>query len=178
MSEQPPGVPYGQNPSDRDPYGQDPYGQNPYGQPTDPHGRPYPDAYGQAPQSAPPPLPPYTGAPYGVAPYTAPPFGPPPPKHPSATTAMILGLVGLIGGFTVCGLPLVVSPFAWATGSRAVKDIDASQGRISGRDEAMIGKVTGIIGTVLLIIALMGLAVFIALVVTTDSTVTTNFEEF
>src|SRR3954454_6406204 len=71
------------------------------------------------------------------------------PKHQSATTALILGIVGLVGGLA-CWLPILVAPFAWFTGAKAMREIDASNGMVSGRSEAKAGMVLGIIGTVIL----------------------------
>ncbi|WP_216822959.1 DUF4190 domain-containing protein [Aeromicrobium sp. A1-2] len=98
--------------------------------PTPPPGYQPPPNWGSAypapqPSQVPPPY-------YGV-----------PPKHPQSTTALILGILGLV----VCG---VIAPFAWVTGSRAVREIDASQGGYGGRSEANAGKILGIIGTSIL----------------------------
>lgn len=98
--------------------------------------------------------------PQGYPPYQ--PYGPP-LKHPSATTAMVLGIVAVAGGL-ICWLPLFISPFAWFTGSKAIRDIDESRGTQGGRGEALAGKVLGIIGTVLLA---LGIAFVILLVVLT-----------
>ncbi|KQY60147.1 hypothetical protein ASD11_11720 [Aeromicrobium sp. Root495] len=87
-------------------------------------------------------------------------YGYVPPKHPNATTAMVLGIVGIAGGF-LCVLPILVAPFAWFMGSRAIRDIDASAGGQSGRSEAMAGKVLGIIGTALLVLGVALIAFFI-----------------
>ena len=95
------------------------------------------------------------------------PYGGLPPKHHSATTAMVLGIVA-VGGGLMCWLPLFVSPFAWVTGSRAIRDIDASNGTQSGRGEAMAGKVLGIIGTVLLVLALAVVVLLVVLTFTVD----------
>ena len=94
-----------------------------------------------------------------------PPYGyatPTPPAHGSATTAMSLGLIGLIGILTCAGVTLLLSPFAWAIGSKTVREIDADPDSYSGREMAVAGKVMGIIGTVLLILAVL---VFVAFVV-------------
>ena len=80
-----------------------------------------------------------TQSPYG----TPPQFAPPPPNHPQATTALVLGILGLV----VCG---VLAPFAWSTGAKAVREIDASGGQWGGRSEANAGRICGIVGTVLL----------------------------
>jgi hypothetical protein len=96
------------------------------------------------------------------------------PAHPKSTTALVLGIVGLAGGL-VCWLPLVVSPFAWAMGRKAVKEIDASPGTWSGREAANAGFITGVIGTVILGLALAAMAVVMAVFVT-GSVVASEFE--
>ncbi|MFL6172852.1 MAG: hypothetical protein ACJ716_08160, partial [Marmoricola sp.] len=81
--------PYPQQPYPQQPYPQQPYPQQPYsGQP----------GHGQQPGY------PYPG--YGA--FVA-------PNHPKATTALVLGLVSLIGGF-MCLIPVLASPFAWVIG--------------------------------------------------------------
>jgi hypothetical protein len=71
--------------------------------------------------------------------------------HPRATIALVLGILGIV----TCQ---VVAPFALVIGRRAVKEIDASNGAIGGRGLAQAGYILGIIGTVLL-----GLAVLVGL---------------
>jgi hypothetical protein len=56
----------------------------------------------------------------------------------------VLGILGLV----VCG---ILGPFAWVMGNRAVREIDASRGGFGGRTEANIGRILGIVATVLLI---------------------------
>lgn len=108
----------------------------------------------------PPPQPPYGGPPpYGY-------LAQPPPNHPSAMTAMVLGIIGLAGVLTCGGVTLVVSPFAWAIGSKAVKEIDAAPpGTVGGRDQANGGRIMGIIGTILLVLAVLAVIAFVVLVV-------------
>jgi len=110
----------------------------------------------------------------GPPPYQQPDYGqyaftPRPPAHNSATTAMALGLIGLIGMLFCGGLTLVLSPFAWAIGSKAVREIDANPGAYSGREQAFAGKVMGIIGTVLLVLGVLVVAAFIVWVFTLDT---------
>jgi hypothetical protein len=124
-------------------------------------------------QETPPPgeQPPHTPQPSWGAAYPPPPGGYPPqpgynpymapPKHPQATTSMVLGIVSVAGG-VLCWLPLLISPVAWIMGAKAVREIDASRGAQSGRSEAVAGKVLGIIGTVLLA---LGIALIVLLVV-------------
>jgi hypothetical protein len=95
------------------------------------------------------------------------PYGPP-PKHPNATTAMVLGIVAVAGG-VICYLPLLIAPFAWFTGSKAVRDIDESGGAQGGRGEAVAGKVLGIIGTALLALALAAIVLLVVLSLTIEN---------
>lgn len=76
---------------------------------------------------------------------------------------MILGIVGLAGAF-VCVIPIVLAPFAWYLGAKARREIDAAPNQWDGRGEAQAGFITGIIGTVLLVLGLI-FAAFIAFVV-------------
>ena len=123
-----PQPPYGQPQYPNQPYGQQPYGQAPYGQPQPPYGAPQPG--------------------YG--------YGPPAlQNHPSATTALVLGLIGLVGIVLCGGITLVLSPFAWQIGTKSVREIDANPGVYGGRDQANAGRIMGIIGTVLLVLGLL-----------------------
>jgi hypothetical protein len=136
--------------------------QNPYGEP-EPGTPPTHQPYGASP-------PPYDGGqqpPYWSG-YPQQPYGyrPPAPKHPSSVTAMVLGIIGLVGIVSCLGVTLVLSPFAWAIGSKAVKEIDAAPpGTYTGRDEANSGRIMGIIGTVLLILAVLIVIVLMVLLV-------------
>lgn len=71
------------------------------------------------------------------------------PAHPQATTALVLGILGL----ALCAL---AAPFAWAIGKKAVDEIDRYPASYSGRSVANAGRILGIVGTVI-----MGLAVVI-----------------
>ena len=128
------------------------------------------DAGGQQP--APPPTPPGPGpGPQGAAGYG---YAPQYPvyqlaDHPKATTALVLGLVGIVGGLT-CYLPLVLGPWAWVIGRRAVKEIDADPRRFGGRSQAMTGYVLGIISTVLLVLGILALFAFLVFVLAFSGT--------
>jgi hypothetical protein len=141
--EQPQSQPHDQPPTGATPYGQQPPAQ-PYGQQPPPGQTPY-QPYGQT-------------QPYGQAPYGAPSYGgaSAAPPHPSATTSMVLGICALAGMF-FCVVPILLAPFAWFMGGRAVKEIDAQPGRYSGREQAQAGRIMGIIGTVLLVLGLLGI---------------------
>jgi uncharacterized membrane protein YjgN (DUF898 family) len=90
--------------------------------------------------------PPYGGPGYGYAPQ--------PPKHPQAVTALVLGILGVV----VCGL---CGPFAWSMGARVEREIAAAGGAYSGSTEATVGKVLGIVATVLLGISVLVFGVFL-----------------
>lgn len=128
------------------------YSQWSYGQPTDPN-QPGQNPYGQPPYP-PPPYQPYTQ-------YAS-------QDHPKATTALVLGLVGVVGGM-MCGLPLLVSPFAWATGVKARREIRQANGQLGGDGSATAGMVLGIIGSVLLALALIVIVVLVILAVNDPS---------
>lgn len=113
-------------------------------------------------QQPPPPQQPLPGYGYGYPAYV-----PPPPSHPKATTAMVLGIIAVAGGLA-CYLPLFVAPFAWVTGARAVREIDASGGALGGRSEANTGKILGIVGSVFLALALLVVIVLVVLTFTVD----------
>jgi len=94
-----------------------------------------------------------------------PPYALPPPDHPQATTALVLGIVGVV----VCQ---VLAPFAFVMGRKAVREIDASGGTLGGRGNAQAGYVLGIVGMVMLglglLILLVNVVVFV-LALTTAS---------
>ncbi len=147
-------------------------------QPSQPAPNPYAHGpYGPPPATSyggqPPGQPPATGQPAAYAPmpgYGG--FVAPPPDHPQATLSLVLGLVGLIGALVFCGVTLVVSPFAWAIGQSALKQIRASQGRLGGEGPARTGMILGIIGTALLVLAVLAVIAVIVLIAASESTTT------
>lgn len=90
------------------------------------------------------------------------------PDHPQAMTAMILGAVGLAMGMA-SGIGLLMSPFAWSIGAKAVREIDASGGHLGGRSNANAGRIMGIVGTVLLIAGVVAVVGLISVIVTLGS---------
>jgi hypothetical protein len=137
----------------------DPYAQptDPYGRPQEPYGPPggstgasaYPAGYGDQP-------------PTGGQPAYGPPQGFPPgayaPDHPKATTSLVLGILGVV----LCG---IAAPFAWRMGKRTMQEIDASNGQLGGRGSAQAGYVLGLIGTILLGIALVLLVLLLGVAI-------------
>lgn len=84
-------------------------------------------------------------------------------NHGGATAALICGIIGLVA---VPGLGVV----GWILGHMALKEIDASpQWGWANRDHATIGKILGIVGTVLygaifLLVILMYVGMFVLVI--------------
>lgn len=153
------------------PYGQ----QGPTFNPTTGYGAPPPPppapagsqpAYYGYPQQAPPPG--YGGPAYPAQPGQpgAPAYGYAQqlPDHPRATLSLTLGIIGLAGGL-ICGVGLLVSPFAWFISQRTLREIRESRGQLGGEGNARAGQVMGIIGTVLLVLGVVALAAVVVLTV-------------
>ena len=117
----------------------------PPGQYGDPYGQQGGHQYGQ-------PYGPEYPQPYGYAPMAF------PPEHPRATTVLVLGILGLVA----CG---IVSPFAWVMGKRTLAEIDDSNGQLGGRGSAQAGYVMGIVGSVLLGLAVLTVVAVVVLVI-------------
>ncbi len=98
-----------------------------------------------------PPPPPPSGqyGPYGQAPAAGWGAGAPNVReHPDGTTVLVLGILGLV----VCG---VLAPFAWVKGNKAKAEIDAAPHvHWTNRGSVTAGRILGIIGTVLIIVAI------------------------
>lgn len=74
-------------------------------------------------------------------------------KPHRGTLILVLGILGLI----VCG-PLAV--VAWVMGSGDLKAMDGGTMDPAGRGTTQAGKICGIIGTILLILTIIAVAVF------------------
>ena len=149
MSETPPPPPAGGDP------GQPPL-TTPYPQsyPEQPWGAAQPNPYGQPNPYAQPAT---SQVPYGAP--QLPGYGPIAPDHPQATTVLVLGIVSIVA----CG---IVAPFAWVMGNRVVREIDASGGAIGGRANANVGRILGMVVSLLtigiLVLGLVGVVVYFA----------------
>jgi hypothetical protein len=147
---------------------QDPY-QPPTGQPGQP-GQPGSEQPGYWEQQPPPAQ--YNQPVYGQQPDYGQqqPYGQPayaPPDHPKATTSLILGILGIV----LCS---ILAPFAWRIGKRTVDEIDASNGQLGGRGSAQAGYIMGIIGTILLGLALLFLVFWVIIAVIAVSSSSTS----
>jgi hypothetical protein len=88
-------------------------------------------------------------------PATPPPYNAP-RDHPQTTTILILGILGL----AVCQ---VLGPFAWSMGNKALREIDASNGQLSGRDTTNVGRILGIVATAILVLGVIFFVLFVAI---------------
>jgi hypothetical protein len=95
-------------------------------------------------------------------PYPAPPVRL--PLHPRATTAMVLGIVG-VAGFFILLVPVIVCPLAWYFGAVADREAEREPTRYRQGSEARTGMVLGMVGTAILGALLLMLFVFGTLIV-------------
>jgi hypothetical protein len=89
---------------------------------------------------------PYGGQPYGMAPQ----------EHPQGTIVLVLGILAFFVGIT--------APFAWYMGSKAMKEIRASGVRYSNESQLNIGRILGMVLTILYAISLVGIIVFFIII--------------
>lgn len=120
---------YGQQPYGQPEYGQSGYGQQPYEQ----------QGYGQ---------PPYEQQGYGQPGYgvSTQPYGTA-PDHPQGTLILVFGVAGFFVG--------ILGPVAWIMGSRALKEIRATGVHPANEQMIVIGRILGIIVTVLMILGVL-----------------------
>lgn len=114
--------------------------------------------YGGQPAYGSPPPPGYGAPPPYVQPgaYGAPGYPTNSREHPSGTTVLVLGILGLV----LCS---ILSPIAWVKGNSAMREMNAQpQVYWSNKGNVTAGRICGIIGTCLLGLAL--LVVVIAIV--------------
>ncbi len=115
-----------------------------------------PPAYGQNPPSyapAPPPAPEYgSGGMYAG-----------PQEHPKGTMVLILGILSIV----ICQ---VLGPFAWVMGRRTLQEIDTSGRTYTNRSMVQAGMICGIVGTVLLILAVAYVIVVVVILGVVAST--------
>ena len=130
-----------------------------------------PEDPGQQPQFNPQTAYPASGAPNPYVQQPGPPGFPvyAVPDHPRATAALVVGIVSIAGAF-FCVLPILASPVAWALGAQARRQIRSAPQQWSGEGRATAGMVLGIIGTVLLVLAVVALALLIIVAVNDSST--------
>lgn len=158
--------------------GQPAYGQPAYGQPaTRPGPSPYTPPY--TPPYGPPPGAPGPWQAPGYVPYAPPGYvrpgypGPPAarpaqPSDPTATAALLIGIGAIVAAPPSLGVALLAAPVAWILGARTRRRIEAAGGPARGRQDAHAGMVLGIIGTALLLLAVVAVVLLVVLGFSTD----------
>jgi len=76
-------------------------------------------------------------------------------EHPQGTTVLILGIIGIVA----CQL---CAPFAWSMGNKALEEIDRDPMRYSNRSNVNLGRILGMVGTIILGVYLL---LFVAYIV-------------
>lgn len=84
------------------------------------------------------------------------------PEASQATTVLVLGILGIV----ICSF---LGPFAWSMGTKELAAIDAGRRPPENRGTANAGRILGIIGTVLLGIAVIVLVLLIVGTITFTS---------
>ncbi|HSO64663.1 MAG TPA: DUF4190 domain-containing protein [Ornithinibacter sp.] len=117
--------------------------------------------YGSTPPPPPPPggggysaPPPDGGGAYGGGAYGGGGQGFP-VDHPKGMTVLVLGILSL-----VCCAPLGI--VAWVMGNGVLREIDAQPGRYGNRQLVQVGRILGIVGTVLLVLGVLWFVVVLA----------------
>ena len=83
--------------------------------------------------------------------------------HPEGTKILVLGILGV----TLCN---ILAPFAWIVGNRVLREIDQSNGMMTGnRGLVVAGRILGIVGTVLLVLGCGAAILLIVVSATVDS---------
>jgi len=68
------------------------------------------------------------------------------PPHPQETAVLVLGILGIV----VAG---ILGPIAWYMGNKALRE--CASGMYIATDQLKVGRILGIVGTILLIIAVV-----------------------
>ncbi len=88
-------------------------------------------------------------------------YGAPParvPDHPQTTVVLVLGIVG-VTVFQLC------APIAWYLGTKAKREIEASNGALGGLGMVNLGRILGIVGTVIIALSLVIVLVVVGIIV-------------
>jgi hypothetical protein len=93
----------------------------------------------------------------------------PPASGGNSTTALVLGIVGLVGAMGSCCcclffVPGLCAPAAWFIGRKELADIRAGRAPYTGESNAKTGMILGIVGTALLALYALFIVGYIFLV--------------
>ena len=92
-----------------------------------------------------------------------------PTSSGNAATALVLGIVGLVGSVGSCCCCLfwllgLCAPAAWYLGSQELQAIRGGRAPAASEGTARAGMLCGIIGTAVLALYMVGIAIYVALV--------------
>jgi len=79
-------------------------------------------------------------------------------EHPQGTTVLILGILGIVA----CGL---LAPFAWSMGNKTLEEIDRDPLRYSNRSNVNLGRILGMVGTIILGVSIIAMVLYFILVI-------------
>jgi hypothetical protein len=77
-------------------------------------------------------------------------------EHPQGTTVLVLGIVGIFFG--------IAAPFAWYLGNKAMKEIRASGQTYSNEQTINIGRILGIVFTIIYLVSIVFTIIFVIIV--------------
>lgn len=77
-------------------------------------------------------------------------------EHPQGTTVLVLGIVGIFFG--------IAAPFAWYLGNKAMKEIRASGQTYSNEQNVNIGRILGMVFTIIYLITVVFSIIFVIIV--------------
>ncbi len=81
----------------------------------------------------------------------------PPHEHPQGTSILVLGIVGIFSG--------ICAPIAWYMGNKARKEIAAGGMHYSNEQNINIGKIIGMVVSILAIIGLVIAVIFLVIAI-------------
>ena len=76
-------------------------------------------------------------------------------EHPQGTTILVLGILGFF--FAIC------APFAWYLGNKALGEIRSSGAHYSNEQNVVIGRILGMIVSILTIVGIVLLVLFVVI---------------
>ncbi len=71
-----------------------------------------------------------------------------PRNHPDGTKVLVLGILSVV-------LCQILGPFAWSSGNKALREIDASPSSYANRGSVQAGRILGMVASILLILSIV-----------------------
>lgn len=86
-------------------------------------------------------------------------YGYTPAQPPQTDSKAVWALVAAIAGFVIC--PVVLHVTGWVLANQSLRDIEASQGRLTGDGMAKAARILSIIGLVLSVLGFLFVTVLV-----------------